>query len=395
MRHRARSINRIGTFIGYEWWADMSHEARVIYTYPYSFITSQIDDVKRGLGRQNPCSQIHQYSSAFPVFYPKGWDTVRERWVQYQDDDFWRAITNLPFPSLPSVNYTEALANLYADAAGSMPLSANLVVNAVEFASVKTLIPQACQIARKILKAGLKRKSLKEMANGHLLYSFGVAPLITDIKAILNVRQNVKKRIAELQRRSGRTLRLSSRTGQTVSNLPDSWVFAPSSSARRLECEGEWRIQSSGCVSADVTSFFVSDASSQTKLWSSALGLSSPLSSIWELIPFSFVADWLLPIGAQFERVESKLGMHETVRSHSLSNFTYSHKHVCWIDAQGTNVSTAVPSWNGLRFNVPTVFFTAYNRSQGIPGNSWEAVPSGWSLKRTALSVSLLLQKKL
>lgn len=41
----------------------------------------------------------------------------------------------------------------------------------------------------------------------------------------------------------------------------------------------------------------------------SSLGLTNPLSVAWELVPFSFVADWFLPIGPMVESLTSTLGL--------------------------------------------------------------------------------------
>lgn len=37
-----------------------------------------------------------------------------------------------------------------------------------------------------------------------------------------------------------------------------------------------------------------------------ALGLNAPLKTVWDLIPFSFVADWVLPVGKALERVDTR-----------------------------------------------------------------------------------------
>lgn len=39
-----------------------------------------------------------------------------------------------------------------------------------------------------------------------------------------------------------------------------------------------------------------------------ALGLSNPLAVAWELVPFSFVVDWFLPLGDYFSNVDSTIG---------------------------------------------------------------------------------------
>lgn len=394
MRTRTRSIQRVGLFEGYEWKANGTPFPVTRSSRVWSRTSSTIVDEPKNYMGENPCSHTRFYIDKFSASFPRAWNPERNVFVQYFDTDM-HAYGEIPVPACPSVSFTDALDSLHRDATGAMPLSANLVVNAVELSSVKTLIPQAIGIAKKILAQGLAKKSLKELANGHLLYSFGVKPLITDIKALLNIRKKVRQRIAQLEARNGKTTRLAARGAVLTTTVPTSYAMNLTSTARAVDVTGEWRFTSQCTVSADVSSFFVLDNASQCKLWSSALGLSSPLTSIWELIPFSFVADWLLPIGDAFQRVEDKLGMHETVRSVKVRNYTWSSKHVAKLmNCSGTvRMSSVVPGWRGLRLPGPSGSYTSYTRGQGIPASPVLTAPSGWGINRVALSVSLILQK--
>ena len=394
MRTRTRSTQCAGLFVGYEWDAKgkpfpVTRSSRV-----WSRTSSTIVDETKNYMGENPCIHSRFYVDKFAASFPRAWNPDRSVFVQYFDTDM-HAYGEIPVPTCPSVSFTDALDSLHRDATGAMPLSANLVVNAVEISSLKTLIPQAIGIAKKILAQGLAKKSLKELANGHLLYSFGVKPLITDIKALLNIRKKVRQRIAQLEARNGKTIRLAARGAVLTTTVPTSYAMNTTSTARAVDVTGRWQFTSQCTVSADVSSFFVLDNASQCKLWSSALGLSSPLTSIWELIPFSFVADWLLPIGDTFQRVEDKLGMHETIRSVNITNYTWSTKHVAKLtNCSGTvRTSSVVPDWRGLRLPGPGGSYSSYTRGQGIPASPVLTAPSGWGINRVALSVSLILQK--
>lgn len=355
------------------------------------YALSVISDIVGGRGSK-PVSHVRTEISPFGCSMPRGLQPSDGWYQTLSDSNFW--VGGMPaFPGVPSASGWDALhEQLLLDASGAMPLQANLVVNAAELASLRELLPQACNIARQVVRSKFGRKSLKELANGHLLYSFGVKPLITDIKGILAVRQNVKRRIAELERRSNRSVRITVRGPVSTGTLSTTYARGTASTGRRVTCNTTWEWSEQLCLSASVTSFFVNDASSQIKLWSSALGLSSPLSSIWELIPFSFVADWLLPIGDQFAKVERKLGLHETVRNHSLTDYVWSRKTTCKGRGSSVSTSTFVPSWNGLKHSYGGLSQTTYSRGSGIPASAL-VPPIGWSVNRTALSISLILQK--
>jgi hypothetical protein len=52
------------------------------------------------------------------------------------------------------------------------------------------------------------------------------------------------------------------------------------------------------------------------------LGITNPLQVAWELVPFSFVADWLLPVGSYLDTLDADLGL--TWRGGSISQLTRS-----------------------------------------------------------------------
>jgi hypothetical protein len=288
-----------------------------------------------------------------------------------------------------SPDFTPAIDALMSDATGAMPMQAMALVNVIELKSVKEIVPQLISGFRGLLKHKVHKLSLKELANLNLLYQFGVAPLVSDFKAFLNIRGAVQKRIRQLENRSCRAVRLTQRTSPIVISKP----VSIGSEAGGHIINGVWSGTVKGALSADVKSFFVNDASSQVKLYSSALGLSSPLMNAWEIVPFSFVADWFLPIGDTFQRIERKLGLHETVRSCSLANEMHSIKVDAKLHAKVRFYDSGYPGWSDREYAMPLCHYTSYIRQPGLPVCPLISPPSGWSLNRTGLSLSLVAQK--
>lgn len=66
----------------------------------------------------------------------------------------------------------------------------------------------------------------------------------------------------------------------------------------------------------------------------SSLGLTNPFSVAWELIPFSFVVDWLLPVGKFLDTLDAGLGWKFLSGTTSLR-----HVHNCVVDFSSTSVS--------------------------------------------------------
>lgn len=354
-----------------------------------SVVTSTITDVSDNTRRYKPC--VHERDDFDGGYYYM----PRTCGSSYCAEQEFKEIRIPGKPTIPTLDYTSAVNELCRDAAGAMPLGVNAVVNAIEFASLKTLVPSLLKGLKSVVKHKLGRRSVKDLAGSHLAYSFGLAPTIADLRAFFSIRSEVEKRVRQLMARNGRTIRLTKRVAPVKSTETVAGIWS-SQSEYYITRKGLWDITTSGAVSADVTSFFVNDPSAMCKLWSSALGLSTPLQSIWEIVPFSFVIDWFIPIGETFQRVEDRLGMHETVRSLQLSNWGYSqkteasitHKLVC-------TKSSYYPGWVGTTGSGGTHRYSLYTRSPGIPATSLLTAPSEWSINRTALSISLLLQKVL
>lgn len=340
---------------------------------------------------ENPVSHVRRQWSDGYIRLPRAYasdNTSAE--VVFNGTVGW---TGIPANPTASIDYTNAMNELMRDATGSMPTGVNLVVNAAELASLKTLVPSLLAGIKSVVKNKLGRKSVRELAGSHLAYEFGLAPLIGDLSSMFAIREKVAKRIAELEARNGRSIRLVKRVPSSVVRIPISSTFSGYPGHIIME-EGQWIGTIEGAVQATVNSFFVNDASAQTKLWSSALGLSTPLQSIWELVPFSFVIDWFVPIGNTFLRLEDKLGLGSTVRSVSMTNFMHSEK----IEVQSNSIlkctaASTYPAWVGVTGAASRWEYSRYARVVGIPPTGYITAPSGWSYKRTALSLSLIAQK--
>jgi hypothetical protein len=61
----------------------------------------------------------------------------------------------------------------------------------------------------------------------------------------------------------------------------------------------------------------------QASAYLGSIGLTNPLSIAWEVVPFSFVADWFLPIGRALENLDATLGC--SFRSGSTGFLLWSH----------------------------------------------------------------------
>lgn len=93
------------------------------------------------------------------------------------------------------------------------------------------------------------------------------------------------------------------------------------------------------------------------------LGLTNPFLVGWELIPFSFVADWFLPIGNYLESLDVPMRMQH-VRGTLGSR----------IQERGTHWLTTATSWNNVALNPERTYFDDY--TLGVSRKALTSAPS-------------------
>lgn len=114
------------------------------------------------------------------------------------------------------------------------------------------------------------------------------------------------------------------------------------------------------------------------------LGLINPVSIAWELVPFSFVVDWFIPVGQFLEGWTDLLGLtieqpHTTITRAYKSDYTL-------IETWPPGTYNVNPTQKGLAWE--------FQRSMGYSGTVLAIRPyKGISLTRAATAISLLVQQ--
>jgi hypothetical protein len=125
---------------------------------------------------------------------------------------------------------------------------------------------------------------LDTLGNGYLAWKYGWKPLCSDIYEIHK----------QLTSRSNQSHRLSaSRTKSASYSGPDSSYGLPVDVKAKTRCTVKVYAEISDSVLAKSASY----------------GLNNPLSLTWELIPWSFVADWFMPVGNTLAALSSHDGL--------------------------------------------------------------------------------------
>lgn len=322
---------------------------------------------------------------------------------------YWR-YTHMPAASKlygPSggtveVNWASAMTALFNDATNEVP-GVNIPVYLAEFkemVSLFTAVKTGFQLLAQTLKGrgGGLNFSLRDLADGHLAVSFGVLPLLSDLKKLLNFRKKIERALRNAAYRDHRTVRLRALAPVTVSSLSFYKPVKYTSQYGETYTESVAFVSARQCethavLSADCYSESRFDDTDVSAFILRALGVFSPLETAWELIPFSFVVDWFVNIGDWVKAHDLKQHIKPITQVVQLSNFGTSLK-TTFVDTL-TYVSNQGDLGGSISYSGPfpagSRVIKSYIRTQGIPAAG--TAPSGWSLQRTALSISLIAQR--
>lgn len=291
------------------------------------------------------------------------------------------------------LSYETMLNDLVMDASGAMPTGTNLVVNVAEVASLKALAKGIISGLRsyKTWPNKIKKMTAKDLANSHLSYSFGIKPLLTDIAGLFDYKSIIEKRINELESRSGKPVRITKRSQETHSASSNS-VWAEGNTVHEIRFNNRFSYKTELALSASVLAYTFDDDQTRAKAWCAATGITTPFSNVWALIPFSFVVDWIYPVSEKIARSELSLLNNGLSHHVDISDWVFSVKQFIDTTSVGRVVSTHYPGWN-RKAGHASYAVSVYQRSVGIPAGTLNFLPSGWSLSRSALSISLAIQR--
>lgn len=196
-----------------------------------------------------------------------------------------------------------AISRLYEKAKNQ---SVNL---AMALAERKQLTEMLVQVAGKLLSfyrklkrgnfyaaaAELFPKDAKGLANVHLMYRYGVKPLISDLEGVVKALATDQDVYYEI---------ITAKTEK----IPEVLVNDITSNIRGVSCRT--RVYMSGKAKV-LYRYRVRIASQYDSLIASlsAAGFGNPNSLAYELIPFSFVVDWFIPIGDYLNKMDAFAGL--------------------------------------------------------------------------------------
>lgn len=238
------------------------------------------------------------------------------------------------------------------------------------------------------LKGKIKGLSdlIKRGANAHLSYSFGIEPLVKDAVSLYESLTSLEKKVAWLRKSQGKVIPVRYKTDVT-DLIPECGKTHTQSKEHTLYRKqrgfsGEYKAYA--LVQYDVSS--LSDLELKLRTVTRALGLDNPLSTAWELLPFSFLVDWVFSVGDFIGQLAPKISLPIRFIDQGWSiEIMWDYEDIIRFN----QVSGAGLPWT---FNKARVEF--YHREPGIPVSLGSIALTGdLSLRKLALGMSLAIQR--
>lgn len=314
------------------------------------------------------------------------------------------------------------------DAAGLMPSDTSVGVNIAEFAQLKRLVPGLAKSVRRILnyvrgqpnktvrryrylfdkKTGKRIPwtatietvklrslswSLRDLASLNLGFNFGVLPLADDVGNWAAKLYQVQQHLNWLNSRAStfwarartNTVEMSTGTTRRTSRI----------GVGDMTVESGYHAAVTGNLHVQCRASLKTGSAKYNALLSQVLGLNVPMQVAWDLVPFSFVVDWFLPVGKLISRIEPRRALGSLTRDLSVLQTWYSIQGEYKFESKVVKYTPEeVLDGRLIDGGVMSKTITSYSRLRGTP--AYNLIPAGkvrYGGKQFLLSLSLLAQR--
>lgn len=220
---------------------------------------------------------------------------------------------------------------------------------------------------------GKRWKDTDHLADAWLEYSYGWMPLISDI---YGAQEQLKKGFREADQ-------LFSVSRQISDGLNPRDFISPASVAQSPY------LKIGGKAGVYCRVKYYAKINNATLYALNQLGLTNPLAVAWELVPFSFVVDWLLPIGDFLNGLTATVGVDFVTGIQSNGRFC----RVNWTWSDKAPIQSPAFGYRHSQGTVPWVSWEGY-ATQRIVLSSWgwvlPYVTSPFSTNHTITTIALV-----
>ena len=190
-----------------------------------------------------------------------------------------------------------------------------------------------------------------KVANGHLAYKFGIAPLLSDIEKTWKFVKNAKAKLSKYQK--GKPIRLS-KTFPVTGTVDGTVVGLGAASGGKYRWEGK---PSLGIFTGEsrYVVLLKPNLRGPRKLLGdlndlvNRFGPSGPTAFAWELVPFSFVVDWFVDLRSVLRGFDQLFGVNPFTVEAFTRSVTWNATAYITATHRKTDYSTII-SWDSTEF---------------------------------------------
>jgi hypothetical protein len=230
----------------------------------------------------------------------------------------------------------------------------------------------------------------RSVSGNHLMYAFGIAPLVSDLivvnKALATMARDIRRFVSE------EPMRYSSKAEHVAFfTMPKQYGTGVGNGANAI-----LSVEGVGKVAKPPTTRYVLVVKPKRQLLDEALNsidfllsrfASSPASLAWELVPFSFVADWFVDLRGILRLLDSAMGF----TPYDIVSFTRSYSYAVSASVTGSRINPC----NGTPLYIypaGQVEFKHYERSLVTDKSYWPVWKPRFGNNQMAISASLITQ---
>lgn len=362
-------------------------KTRVFFDEPVSFKTvrnSQQSYTYTFAGTHGLCRYLGNLSTSSPSALLNAIGTASRHYtasVYHEPDwfallDQWHEICNNVIPSSSVLGESMVEHAIFVDAFKILLNPTNIL---------KVFLERGRKIAKRKTNLGKLSEGLRTSADSFLSYNFGVKPAIDEIKNIFDAHRKVQRRLLFLRSNVGGYVPVRART-----KIPSTFSNNAVTSSPRILCDSKETI---GVISALAKVRPDLDFVEDWQAYVQYFGLHKFIGLAWELVPFSFVIDWVTNAGEYINKyTQPKFGSP----FYNIRNICHSKKTVLkeslWIP-DGYLHSETSSTVVGGPVKIGSWETSTYTRRAGLPKTSGSVDFSLLGTFHALASGSMLIQK--
>lgn len=273
--------------------------------------------------------------------------------------------TYLPFSmsnNSPAIDWAALVMEVGDSLSGDMTSESNLIVTLAEAAETIGMIKHPLSFLKAIRHGASIKNVLQAVSAGHLTYKYGWRQLHSDIVAFGTMKTRIDEHLSYLEDHKGVYRPLSASSHWSKGGSAYSWSQSVGRVTFRAD-EGRYDRYARFSLRSRLDDAVFQHA--KRNAWISALGVDKICEATWDLVPFSFVVDWLVDWRAFRNDPKTLYANHAVKRMGYSISETWSFKPSTSLSTPNLWDGTPGPSssWVGSTQVVKSV----YERYPGFP----------------------------